>query len=82
MRPCDPGASWRKPRLTNAFSKKVENHAHAVALHFMHYNFVRIHGSLRVTPAMAAGVTDRLWEIEDIVRIADEYEAAQKNISN
>lgn len=72
----------RFTRLTNAFSKKVENHAHAVALHFMHYNFVRIHGSLRVTPAMAAGVTDRLWEIEDIVRIADEYEASQKNISN
>ncbi len=61
----------RFTRLTNAFSKKVENHAHAVALHFMHYNFVRIHGSLRVTPAMAAGVTDRLWEIEDIVRLAD-----------
>ena len=72
----------RFTRLTNAFSKKVENHAHAVALHFMHYNFVRIHGSLRVTPAMAAGVTDRLWEIEDIVRIADEYEAVQNNISN
>ena len=61
----------RFTRLTNAFSKKVENHAHAVALHFMYYNFVRIHGSLRVTPAMAAGVTDRLWEIEDIVRLAD-----------
>ncbi len=49
----------RFTRLTNAFSKKVENHAHAVALHFMHYNFVRIHKTLRVTPAMAAGVTDR-----------------------
>ena len=72
----------RFTRLTNAFSKKVENHAYAVALHFMYYNFVRIHGSLRVTPAMAAGVTDRLWEIEDIVRIADEYDAAQKDISN
>ena len=72
----------RFTRLTNAFSKKVENHAHPVALHFMHYNFVRIHGSLRITPAMAAGVTDRLWEIEDIVRIADEYDASQKNISN
>ncbi len=63
---------------TNAFSKKVENHAHAVALHFMYYNFVRIHQSLRETPAMAAKVTDRLWEIEDIVRIADEYEDQKK----
>ena len=64
----------RFTRLTNAFSKKVENLAHAVSLHFMHYNFVRIHQTLRVTPAMAAGVTDRLSELEDIVRIADEYE--------
>ena len=53
----------RFTRLTNGFSKKVENHAHAVALHFMYYNFVRIHKTLRVTPAMAAGVTDQLWEI-------------------
>ena len=57
----------RFTRLTNAFSKKVENLEHAVSLHFMYYNFVRIHKSLRVTPAMAAGVTDKLWEIEDIV---------------
>lgn len=56
-------------RKTNAFSKKVENHAHSVALHFMYYNFVRIHKSLRVTPAMAAGVTDRLWSLEDMVRL-------------
>ncbi len=61
----------RFTRLTNAFSKKVENHAYAVALHFMYYNFVRIHQTLRVTPAMAAGVTDCLWELEDIVRLAD-----------
>jgi IS1 family transposase len=53
--------------LTNAFSKKVENHAQSVALHLMYYNFVRIHQTLRVTPAMAAGVADRLWSIEDIV---------------
>ena len=58
-------------RLTNAFSKKVENHAHTVSLHFMYYKFVRIHKSVRVTPAMAAGVTDRLWELEDIVRLVD-----------
>ncbi len=60
----------RFTRLTNAFSKKVENLEHAVALHFMHYNFVRIHKTLRCTPAMAAGVTDRLWSIEDLVALA------------
>src|SRR5437868_8825961 len=59
----------RFARLTNAFSKKVENHAHAVSLHYMHYNFVRIHRSLRVTPAMAAGVTEKLWSIEDIASL-------------
>lgn len=56
-------------RLTNAFSKKVENLGHAVALHFMYYNFCRIHQSLRCTPAMRAKVTDHLWEIEDIVAL-------------
>ena len=58
----------RFTRLTNAFSKKVESHAYAVALHMAYYNFVRIHKTLRVTPAMAAGVSDRLWEIGDILR--------------
>ena len=57
----------RFTRLTNAFSKKVENLAHAVALHFMYYNFCRIHQTLRITPAMAAGVTDHVWETKDIV---------------
>ena len=57
----------RFTRLTNAFSKKLEMHAASVALHFMHYNFVQIHGTLRVTPAMAAGVTAKAWEVEDIV---------------
>jgi IS1 family transposase len=61
----------RFTRLTDAFSKKVEKHTHAVSLHYMHYNFVRIHKTLRVTPAMAAGVTDRLWSIEDIARLTD-----------
>lgn len=61
----------RFTRLTNGFSKKVENHAYAVALHMMYYNFVRIHGKLRMTPAMAAGVTDRLWEISDIVALVE-----------
>jgi IS1 family transposase len=64
----------RFTRLTNAFSKKVENHAHSVALHFMYYNFVRIHKTLRMTPAMAAGVTDRLWEIGDIVKVLEAWE--------
>lgn len=68
----------RFTRLTNAFSKKVENHAHAVALHFMYYNFVKVHQTLRVTPAMAAGLTDRLWDIEDIVALVDANEPAPK----
>lgn len=61
----------RFTRLTNGFSKKVENHAHAVALHFIHYNFVRIHKTLRVTPAMEAGLTNRLWSMEDIARLLE-----------
>jgi len=59
----------RFTRLTNAFSKKVENLGYALALHFMYYNFCRIHQTLRVTPAMAAEVTDRLWDIEDILSL-------------
>lgn len=65
----------RFTRLTNAFSKKIENHAHAVALHMMYYNFVRVHKTLRVTPAMEAGVTDRLWEIADIAMLVEQAEA-------
>jgi IS1 family transposase len=61
----------RFTRLTNGFSKKIENHAHQVALHFMYYNFVRIHSALRMTPAMAAGVSDWLWEIGDIVALVE-----------
>jgi IS1 family transposase len=64
----------RFTRLTNGFSKKIENHACAVALHCMYYNFVRIHKSLKATPAMAAGVTDRLWEIGDIVDVVEAFE--------
>ena len=67
----------RFTRLTNAFSKKVENHVHALSIYFMHYNFVRIHQTLSITPAMAAKVTDRLWELADIVRMVDELEAAR-----
>jgi len=61
----------RFTRLTNGFSKKIENHEHACALHFFHYNFCRIHITLRVTPAMAAGVTDRVWELADIADLLD-----------
>ena len=61
----------RFTRLTNGFSKKLENHLHALALHYMNYNFVRIHQSLRCTPAMAAGVSKTLWSIEDIVALLD-----------
>jgi IS1 family transposase len=67
----------RFTRLTNAFSKKVENHAHSMALFTTYYNFVRIHKTLRVTPAMAAGVADRLWEIGDIVALLEANEAAE-----
>jgi IS1 family transposase len=61
----------RFTRLTNAFSKKIEKHALSVALHYMHYNFARIHKSLRISPAMAAGVTDKLWSVADIVTMID-----------
>ena len=67
----------RFTRLTNGFSKKAENHAHSVAIHFMHYNFVRIHQTLRVTPAMAAGVTQTLWSLTDMVRVIEDWEAAR-----
>jgi ABC-type sulfate/molybdate transport systems ATPase subunit len=65
----------RFTRLTNAFSKKVENHVYAVALHMMYYNFVRVHSTLRMSPAMAAGVSERLWEISDIVALIEAEEA-------
>ncbi len=61
----------RFTRLTNGFSKKVENHACAVALHYMHYNFGRIHKTLRVTPAMEAKVSDHVWTLEEIAKLAD-----------
>lgn len=68
----------RFTRLTNAFSKKLENHAHAIALHYMYYNFARIHKTLRVTPAMAAGVSDRLWNVGDIVDVLERWERHQE----
>jgi len=69
--------SRRFTRLTNAFSKKVENHTHSVAIHTMHYNFVRIHQTLRCTPAMAAGVSKTLWELADMVKVLEDWEAAK-----
>jgi hypothetical protein len=68
----------RFTRLTNGFSKKVENHMHAVALHFMYYNLVKVHQTLRVPPAMAVGLTDHLWDISDIVVLVDANESAPK----
>jgi hypothetical protein len=61
----------RFTRLTNAFSKKVENHEAAVALHFMHYNFCRVHQTLRVTPAMEAGISNRVWSVAELVSLLD-----------
>jgi IS1 family transposase len=61
----------RFTRLTNGFSKKIENHILSVALHFMHYNFGRIHKTLRVTPAMQAGISDHVWSLEEIAKLAD-----------
>lgn len=68
----------RFTRLTNAFSKKIENHCHAIALHFVYYNFVKQHKTLRVTPAMAAGLTKRFMSIEDIVNLVPEPEAKKR----
>jgi len=59
----------RFTRLTNAFSKKIENLGHAVALHFMYYNFCRIHQTLRITPAMAAGISDHVWDLEEVIKL-------------
>jgi hypothetical protein len=68
----------RFTRLTNGHTKKAENHAHMVSLHFMHYNFCRIHKSLRITPVMAAGVTERLRSVEDIIDLLDAAEGEPK----
>lgn len=65
----------RFTRLTNGFSKKIENHEAAIALHFMHYNFARVHQTIRVTPAMEAGVSKHVWSIEEIVGLVEQREA-------
>ncbi len=59
----------RFTRLTNAFSKKIENHKHSIALHFMHYNYCRIHKTLRVTPAMEAGISNHVWSLEELASL-------------
>ncbi len=66
----------RFTRLTNAFSKKFENHCHAIALYFMYYNFCRVHQTLRVTPAMEAGLTDHVWTLEELVGLLETKEIA------
>jgi IS1 family transposase len=65
----------RFTRLTNGFSKKIENHIASIAIHYLHYNFCRIHQTLRVTPAMAAGVSDHVWDVADLVRLMDDADA-------
>jgi IS1 family transposase len=72
----------RFPRVTNGFSKKVENHVAALSLYFMYYNFVHIHQRLRVSPAMAAGVTGKLWSVYDIVKLVEQREAIAARKSN
>lgn len=66
----------RYTRLTNAFSKKLENHAAALSLHFMHYNFCRVHQTLKTTPAVAAGVTDHVWKLSEIIDLLENAENA------
>ena len=64
----------RFTRLTNGFSKKIQNHIHMVALYTVFYNFTKVHKTLRVTPAMQAGLTDHVWSMEEIVRLLEEVE--------
>jgi hypothetical protein len=65
----------RYTRLSNGFSRKIQNHAAAVALNYFAYNFIRIHRTLRVSPAMAAGVTNRLWDVADLVALLESVES-------
>lgn len=71
----------RFTRLTNAFSKKCANHEHALAIYFMHYNFVRIHQTLRCSPAMAAGVSDRLWSLDDMAALVEAREESASTVT-
>ena len=72
----------RFTRLTNAFSKKVENHCYAIALHFVYYNFAKEHQSLSVTPAMQAGLTKKPMTLEEIVRLIPEVVAQKRGVYN
>jgi IS1 family transposase len=65
----------RFTRLTNAYSKKIENHIASIAIHYMHYNFCRIHESIRVTPAMEAGIADHVWSVEEMIGLLDSKQA-------
>ena len=71
----------RFTRLTNAFSKKLENHEHAVALYFLTYNFIFRHTTLRMPPALKAGVTDHMWSYEELVELIDRNESTKKDSS-
>ena len=71
----------RYTRLTNGFSKKLENHAAATAIHFMHYNFARIHRTIRMSPAMKAGVTETLWSIRDIVGLLEKTRGGSRSLN-
>jgi hypothetical protein len=73
-------STGRDARLTNAFSKKIENDAAAVAIWFMHYNFCRVHQTLRVTPAMEAGISDHIWTIEELCGLLPVIASATKRI--
>lgn len=73
--------SRRMTRLTNAFSKKLENHKHAMSLHFLYYNFVRVHHTIKMSPAMAAGITKRLWEMKDVVDMLEAWESTQQKVA-
>jgi len=68
----------RFTRLTNGFSKKLENHAHQIAVYFFHYNFCRVHKTLRVTPAMEAGLTDHIWTLEELSSLIPESNPIQR----
>jgi hypothetical protein len=70
----------RFTRLTNAFSKKIENQFYALAIYFMHCNYARIHQTLRVTPAMADGVSETLWSMDDVVRIVETWENSRETV--
>ncbi len=72
----------RFTRLTNAFSKKLVNHEHTIALHFMHYNFIRRHQTLRVTPTMKAKVADHLWDLEELAEMVERNRRNPEENSN